>query len=137
MFLIRIAVVLFVVMLFLPGGPRTIGPDGAPVPDDAVFCLRYPKTCAASGEILEAMKQKSTFAISWLRQRIGSQAAALNPPGDALGREPGTQAYSGDEPPDGERRWAQTGARGWSGSAGVSRDTLRPEDRAPDWRGRP
>lgn len=115
--LIRLSIAAAVVVMLLPGPSRS----GA-APHD--FCGHYPKTCAASVEIQEALKYKLAFATSWVKENAGAASAGL-------------QKLTGK--PDGAPQQAGGGTSAPYTSAPYENrfdgGTLTTEDRYPAWRG--
>ncbi len=121
MFLIRLGVVALVILLFLPGPPRshvagTGSGDG--------FCDRYPKTCDASGEIGEALKHKLAFAVNWIGRQAGIQVPGFGGGQDPADRRRADAHRSNEWPPRGQaERFDQRYERG----------TLNDTDRRHYW----
>jgi len=78
MFLIRFAVLAVFVIMLLPTGPDDksgiLGLNG----DGSGFCMRYPKTCDASGELYGAFKQKLSYGVVQARQLINPQSGVAS-----------------------------------------------------------
>ncbi len=121
MFLIRLGVVALVVLLFLPGPPRSHVP-GTGAGDG--FCGRYPKTCDASGEIGDALKYKLAFAINWAGKQAGIRVPGLSGgPDPADRRRADTHRYNDGSQRGQPERFDQRYERG----------TLNDTDRRPYW----
>jgi hypothetical protein len=82
MFVVRFAVVLVFVVMLLPTGPTTREDALRNDEQNQGFCGRYPKTCDASGELLDAFKLKLAYGISITRQALEGrhQEAAYSAP---------------------------------------------------------
>ena len=73
MFLVRALVVIFCLVMLLPLDPETH--DHARVnASSQSFCMRYPKTCDASGEVWDAFKRKLAYGIKLTRQSLEAQS---------------------------------------------------------------
>ena len=127
MLLIRLSVVALVVLLLLPGPPRS----GVAIHD---FCGHYPKTCAASDEIREAVTYKLSFAMRWVKQHAGTASDGLK---TLTGKADGTSLRAGDGSPAGDWRRDQSPAPYGSARYQDRYDggNLTAQDRYPSWRG--
>lgn len=73
MFLVRALVVIFCLVMLLPLDPETH--DGARADGNSEsFCMRYPKTCDASGEVWDAFKRKLAYGIKLTRESLEAQS---------------------------------------------------------------
>ncbi len=127
MLLIRLSVVAVVVLLLLPGPPRS----GVAMHD---FCGHYPKTCAASDEIREAVTYKLSFAVRWVEQNAGTASDGLR---KLTSQADGTPQKAGERSQVGD--WRRDQSLAPYGSARyqdrIDDGNLKAQDRYPWWRG--
>lgn len=129
MFVVRFAVVLVFVVMLLPAGPGVQNGSARHDAQNQGFCDRYPKTCDASGELLEAFKHKLAYGISITRRALEGQ------PDGAVTSAP----LQYDEPLDDQKldgRYRYSQAPGRQPPVPVRPQGLTREEHSTEWRPR-
>ncbi len=131
MFLIRLGVLALIVLMVLPVPPPAHVPGAKQDAAGLGFCDRYPKTCDASGELLEALGHKLVYAAGWISRSAGVHIPGLSAPGGGRGDGAGTDpARTGQRYESWQR---EAPSRGWDDRD--SRGTLRGDERSTVWPG--
>lgn len=126
--LFRLAIVLFIIALFLPSSPeekqRVYQSVSDAVQKVSGFCERNATLCDNVGSFAGAVADRAYYGAEMVYE------AAIGPPRQGQGAQSPTRPYPSqfDPQPTRDNRRART-------QPARSTDTLRREDRAPAWRG--
>lgn len=126
MFFVRAAFWIFLILLLMPTSDKEKSDfyvaAGRTVSDLGGFCTRNPDVCNQTTAIFDMVVRKIRNTVQLIEDAIST---------DSSEGPPGYGAHDRGDPK--LRRGAMNDAR--MAPASDTHDTLRPDDRSPDWRG--